>query len=121
MKYHWTTDMRITAAHISDLDGDGRCEFAIGHGVGASMKPSVALYSLTGQMLPGWPKVQGYGLYSDSITSLDLDGDGIPDISVADLDHDGLPDGDHGSIGESLGSLRLFTLRGILAFLALSV
>ena len=49
---------------------------------------------------------------------IDLDGDGIPDIAVADLDHDGLPDGDHSSIGESLGSLRLFTLRGILAFLA---
>ena len=49
---------------------------------------------------------------------IDLDGDGIPDIAVADLDHDGVPDGDHGSVSESLGSLRLFTLRGILAFLA---
>ena len=49
---------------------------------------------------------------------IDLDGDGVPDIAVADLDHDGVPDGDHGSVSESLGSLRLFTLRGILAFLA---
>ena len=50
---------------------------------------------------------------------IDLDGDGIPDITVTDLDHDGLPDGDgHGSVSEGLGSLRLFTLRGILAFLA---
>ena len=50
----------------------------------------------------------------DSIPDgIDLDGDGIPDITVADLDHDGLPDGEHDSIGESLGSLRLFTFRGI--------
>ena len=56
----------------------------------------------------------------DSIPDgIDLDGDGIPDIAVADLDHDGLPDGEgHGSVSEGLGSLRLFTLRGILAFLA---
>jgi len=80
MKYRWTTQDRITAIHISDLDGDGKCEFAVGHGVGASMKPSLALYSLEGQMLPGWPKVQGYGLYSDSITSLDLDGDGKKEL-----------------------------------------
>ena len=80
MKHRWITDMRVTAAHISDLDGDGKCEFAIGHGVGSSMKPGIALYSLEGQMLPGWPKVQGYGLYSDSITSLDLDGDGVKEL-----------------------------------------
>ncbi len=49
---------------------------------------------------------------------VDLDGDGIPDIAVADLDHDGVPDGDHGSPAEALGSLRLFTLRGVLALLA---
>ena len=49
---------------------------------------------------------------------IDLDHDGVPDITVADLDHDGVPDEGHGSLGESLGNLRLFTLRGILAFLA---
>ena len=49
---------------------------------------------------------------------IDLDHDGVPDITVADLDHDGVPDEGHGSLGENLGNLRLFTLRGILAFLA---
>ena len=62
----------------------------------------------------------GIDLDHDGIPDgIDLDGDGIPDIAVADLDHDGLPDGEgHGSVSEGLGSLRLFTLRGILAFLA---
>ena len=79
-KYRWTTENPVIAAHVADLNGDGRSEFAFGYGVGASMKPSLALYSLEGNMLPGWPKVQGYGLYSDSITSLDLDGDGIQEL-----------------------------------------
>ena len=62
----------------------------------------------------------GIDLDHDGIPDgIDLDGDGIPDIAVAELDHDGLPDGEgHGSVSEGLGSLRLFTLRGILAFLA---
>ena len=61
----------------------------------------------------------GIDLDHDGIPDgIDLDGDGVPDITVADLDHDGLPDDGHGSFTESLGSLRLFTFRGILAFLA---
>ncbi len=51
---------------------------------------------------------------------IDLDGDGIPDITVADAEHGGLTAGDHGhgeAVGEH-GGLRLFTFRGIIAFLA---
>ncbi len=54
----------------------------------------------------------------DMPDGIDLDGDGIPDIAVADLDHDGVPDGEHGGLSDSLGGLRLFTFRGITAFLA---
>ena len=80
-KYRWTIDSnKAFAAHISDLDGDGKCEFAFGYGVGAGGKPSLVLCDLYGHMLPGWPKVQGFGLYSDSITSTDLDGDGVKEL-----------------------------------------
>ena len=79
-KFHWTTESIAFAAHVDDLDGDGKCEFAFGYGVGASMKPSLALYRLGGTMLPGWPKVQGYGFFSDTITSMDLDGNGVKEL-----------------------------------------
>ena len=61
----------------------------------------------------------GIDLDGDGIPDgIDLDGDGIPDIAVADFDHDGAPDGDHGSLTDGLAGLRLFTFRGITAFLA---
>ena len=56
--------------------------------------------------------------FPDGMEGIDLDHDGIPDIAVADLDHDGVPDGEHGSPSEGLGGLRLFTFRGLTAFLA---
>ena len=79
-KSHFTTGDRAVAAHAADLDGDGKCELAFGYGVGASLAPSVALYDLQGTMLPGWPRVLGYGLYSDSIEDCDLDGDGVKEL-----------------------------------------
>ncbi len=77
---HFTTQDRAVAAKVADLDGDGRCEFAFGYGVGASKAPSVVLYDLNGNILPGWPRVLGYGLYSDSIEACDLDGDGVREL-----------------------------------------
>ncbi len=80
LKHKWITENRAYAVHVADLDGDGRCEIALGYGVGASRKPSLALFTLDGQQLPGWPKTLGYGLFCDSITSLDLDGDGVKEL-----------------------------------------
>lgn len=72
----------------------------------------------------------GVDLDGDGVPDLDLDGDGVPDL---DLDGDGVPDtgldgdtdsdfddggdGDAGGTGLFAG-LKLFTLRGIVAFLA---
>lgn len=62
-------------------------------------------------------------LDGDGIPDLDLDGDGIPDVDLdgdgvpddVDADGDGIPDGGHSGL---FAGLKLFTLRGIVAFLA---
>lgn len=66
-------------------------------------------------------------LDADFDAGLDLDGDGIPDVDAdldadvdADLDDGGEPDGSAQDTGGSLfAGLRLFTLRGVVAFLAI--
>lgn len=79
-KHSFTAKNKAFAAKAVDLNGDGRCEIALGAGVGASMEPSVALYDLDGNMLSGWPKVCGYGMYSDAFEQADLDGDGVKEL-----------------------------------------
>ena len=61
-------------------------------------------------------------LDGDGIPDIDLDGDGIPDVDLdgdgvpdADTDGDGIPDGGHSGM---FAGLKLFTLRGIVAFLS---
>lgn len=62
-------------------------------------------------------------LDGDGVPDLDLDGDGVPDIDLdgdgvpddVDADGDGIPDTGHSGL---FAGLKLFTLRGIVAFLA---
>lgn len=62
-------------------------------------------------------------LDGDGIPDVDLDGDGIPDMDAdmdADPDGGAAPDGSAQDTGGSLfAGLRLFTLRGVVAFLAI--
>lgn len=62
-------------------------------------------------------------LDGDGVPDLDLDGDGIPDTDLdgdggpgdVDADGDGIPDSGHGGL---FAGLKLFTLRGLVAFFA---
>ena len=80
-KAHWTTENRIWAVCVEDFDGDGKCEVAVGFGVGEagmSGTPSIYLYNNDGTLR--WAKPCGYGMYSDSMTAADLDGDGRKEL-----------------------------------------
>lgn len=98
-----------------DLDGDG-----------------ISDIDLDGDGIPDFLDLDGDGipdidLNGDGIPDFDLDGDGIPDI---DLDGDGVPDvtlDGSGIVGGHSGEpvqegpfagLKLFTLRGVVAFLS---
>lgn len=86
IKYQWTVNAgnynrNIWAACPADLDGDGKYELIVGLGVGAagmSGTPSVCVYNSDGSLR--WSQAQGYGLFSNSITTVDLDGDGKLEI-----------------------------------------
>ena len=74
------TNYPVNAAVVADLNGDGRSEICIGMGVGYTGDPAVAVYNCTGKMCSGWPQVCGCGLYSDSMTAADLDGNGSKEL-----------------------------------------
>ena len=82
VKQSWTinTGYHIRAGCPADLDGDGKYELVVGMGVGRTTPPSVYVYNNDGTVRNGWPQVQGYGLFSNSITTVDLDGDKIQEI-----------------------------------------
>lgn len=75
-----TTNKPVYALTVSDMDGDGASEICIGLGVGASKVPSLYIYEPNGQLRAGWPQVCDYGLYSDSMTTVDLDRDGQKEL-----------------------------------------
>lgn len=75
-----TYGRNIHAVHPADLDGDGKYEMIVGVGVGDSGAPAVYVYNNDGALRSGWPQVLGYGLYSSSITTADLDKDGVQEI-----------------------------------------
>lgn len=74
------TTFPVNSAVVEDLSGDGKCEISVGMGVGDTGSPAVAVYDSMGKMCPGWPQECGYGLYSDSMTAVDLDGNGIKEL-----------------------------------------
>ena len=76
----WTTSEPVRAMEVADFDGDGRCEIAVGLGVGPGNKPGVYLYNNDGSVHAGWPVVAGYGLYSDTMRAVDLNGDGVKEL-----------------------------------------
>ena len=76
----WKTAAPVRAMTVADFDGDGKCEIAAGLGVGPGGKPSVYLYNNDGSVHAGWPVVAGYGLYSDTMCAVDLDGDGRKEL-----------------------------------------
>ena len=88
IKASWTVNAgnyghNIRAGYPADLDRDGKYELIIGLGVGEDgMRgtPAVYVYNNDGSLRSGWPQTQDYGLFSNSITAADLDGDGKLEI-----------------------------------------
>ncbi len=76
----WTTSEAVRAMEVADFDGDGKYEIAVGMGVGSGGKPGVYLYNNDGSVRSGWPVVSAYGLYSDTMRAVDLDGDGRKEL-----------------------------------------
>ncbi len=89
------TDYPVRAMTVSDMDRDGRCEVILGLGVGEAgwhsapnAVPSLYIYEPDGTIRAGWPQNCDYGLFADTFTTTDLDGDGIRELVT-------LYDGEH--------------------------
>ena len=74
------TEKPVYAAVVSDLDKDGKMEICVGMGTGSTAKNAVCVYNCTGGVRSGWPVKYGFGLYSDSMTTADINGDGVKEI-----------------------------------------
>jgi len=82
-KTRWTTDLRTWAVKVDDIDGDGKCEVAVGYGVGSrgmSGEDAVYVYNNDGSIR--WTANCRYGLFSNSLETVDLTGDGVKDVVV---------------------------------------
>lgn len=89
-------------------DGDGDADGDVDAGIDLDGDGIPDAVDLDGDGIPD----VGIDLDGDGVPDgVDLDGDGVPD----DLDGDGVPDSAEGSL---FAGLKLFTLRGVVAFLA---
>ncbi len=74
------------SVEVADLDNDGKCEIIAGYGVESIT--SIYVYNYDGTLRPGWPQTNDktqswtYGVFMDSITTGDLNNDGILEIIV---------------------------------------
>ena len=79
-----TNEFRSLA--VSDLDGDGNMEIAVG--LAKLTKENVWVFEHVGSIRSGWPRLAGEdegsaaGLYNDNIGAGDIDGDGHPELIV---------------------------------------
>lgn len=74
------TQKPVYALTASDMDGDGRCEICVGLGVGATKEPALYVFGPDGQVRAGWPQSCDYGLFADSMATVDLDQDGRQEL-----------------------------------------
>ena len=76
------------SVEVADLDGDGKKEIVIGYGIDGIA--SVYVLNYDGTLRHGWPQTSGengrytwtYGVFMDTISISDLNGDGISEIIV---------------------------------------